>query len=1189
MTQYKVLSNPLLSATKQHFKSSAHHPLDSDTPNEERVIPEDGLASIKQQFLQFLGRLCNDADITYNEERNTVTLPKKLGKVIDKLSEKTLEKLVRLIRNKSMGDHIKKEPLFKWLNLFQELNTKQIPKPIWSFETKTTQTNLLDEFLDKVINPASDLQITDSIFDEVKTLLTTTTPNETAWFLKHIEGTNFNSQNFELSAKSFRKFLHTVRSKIVVLPVPEQIMPKYDSIQDNFLQYCSFALNTASNPQEQAEYLFKLPLSPRISELASKGVKIFHKDILAPPPELTRETVLLNGCLVKDLASFASCQDHRLPLKAYLEYPNQLKQYLFSPNDCIGLTTIVALATTTSQAKGSITAFLNWAHQANKSNRELFEKIILLFSKEKATATLDQLSLAFQAVVELKEYQEHGIQLTDANVSSLSQLVTEIAKLKMQLHQKKFPEKPLEEVIQQFSTQNKTLEFPLSDAELSQVVQKYKEMIEIGNGLIHATTDSLTETITEIKSKKGNITPQDSLTIMAISRELIKRHFGIYPYNTQMLTLIALLNHPETAKGRIAQVGTGEGKSTLIAMLASHEAVLGKPVDIVTSNDYLATRDVELFKRFFADFRLQVSHNCTKEPQQENYSGDIVYGTNTHFEFDYLRDSIWDTRLRFSTQEGILQRRAFGVVIVDEVDNLILDRAQDSARLAIDGDQSQSEIYAPIYTIVDQSQQSKDTDLSYLLPTIKLCLAEMLTQEKLQRISDKKLLSLIEAAQHAKYALRKDRDYVVENNKVKLMEYQSTGKFSENSRLSGGIHEMLEAKEGIPPQSESLMVTAVSHPIFFNLYSKRYAVSGTCGILQERTEVKETYGLESFDVPSHLPKNRTDTPAHFIESPFNSDAFLNEVLTEIKKYQAQGRPLLLLCLSIEHSKHLALFLQRNGIKFKLSNETQDEKEEDIISVAGQPKAITVATNNAGRGTNILLSPDSITAGGLHSLFLFYPNNDRVEIQGRGRAGRQGQPGSSGILVSSNDEFIENMSGQSKTDFKAAKDDAAKREICQIQREIQQSQLSLKRLLHAEKERIEFEFQSEIFRLLQPWFESASVSEIQKFFSTKHLSVPIENAKTIKILLTNKLLQNWAQFFSSLSDIYHETIEEIQSNPMHLVTAMLTNPSLEAAILYRFRAKAVAQFEEVKQELIEKMKNPKELFSQLLSGELFRLR
>ncbi len=150
-------------------------------------------------------------------------------------------------------------------------------------------------------------------------------------------------------------------------------------------------------------------------------------------------------------------------------------------------------------------------------------------------------------------------------------------------------------------------------------------------------------------------------------------------------------------------------------------------------------------------------------------------------------------------------------------------------------------------------------------------------------------------------------------------------------------------------------------------------------------------------------------------------------------------------------------------------------------------------------------------------------------------------------------------------------------------------LSLKRLLHAEKDKIEFEFQSEIFGLLQPWFECASVSEIQKFFSTRHLSIPIENAKTIKTLLTNKLLQNWAQFFSSLSDIYHETIDEIRTNPIRLVPAMLTNQSLEAAILDEFREKAVALFEEVKQELSKKMKNPQELFTQLLSSELFRLR
>ena len=1177
---YKLISKPFFDPSKLRKIFASAPVLEAESASQTIHLTD----SPKDMLIQYIATIINDESISCDATKKTVTCPKDTWKVLDKLSVTTLTKIALHANDDNYGPPAKKHIFLKWIDLFKSLQEGHVTGEKFTHKIATTQSNLLEKFISEIINKVVSVKELDSSFQELKEILTTSTPTELSWFFKYTEyiSDTFEPRfNFNDMITTFKTFIDEVHKLKVNLPAAKFMMPTYKYNGASFLRDCLFVLQKSSNRQEQAQYLDQLPIRYMQETSIKMGAKIFHRDITSPSRPVTRGTIIEHGCSTEELTYFAACADHRLPLQDYLDYKQQLAKYTFSQQERDSLTQIIALATTTKEQKGSITAFLNWAKQAKETSQLLFNQILKLFFKEPHTTTLDQMSTTLQALTELKEFQDEGIKVDASQAKTISQMLNEIAKVKMQLHHKKFPEKPLDEVIIQFSSQNKTLQFPLSDDELSHITTQYKEMIVIGNSLINLSTDSLTEFVKEIKAKKEKITPQDTLTLLAIARELIKRHFGIYPYNTQMLTILALINHPEKAKGRIAQVGTGEGKSILISMLAAYHGTLSLPVDIITSNDYLAKRDADLFKEFYKDFELTVSHNCTEPPTQSSYNGEIVYGTNTHFEFDYLRDSIWDAQLRRTPVDGIITRRRFGLAIIDEVDNLFLDRANDSARLAIEGTENFSPVYAPIYQFVDQTVKVQSENTESLLPQLKDHLQSCIPPGLLDQLTDKKLLKWLHAAMTAKFRYKAGRDYVKENNEIILVEYKSTGKFSHRSRVSRGVHEMIEAKEGLPPKAESLMATSVSHPIFFNFYERIYAVSGTCGIKEERNEVEEVYGLKSFDAPSHLPKIRIDHPSTFINSNFNSDPFFKAVLIKIKAYQSQGCPLLLLCLSIEQSNQLSQFLISKGIQCKLSNETQSEKEEDIISVAGQPGSITIATNNSGRGTNIILSKESIKAKGLHAMFLFYPNNDRVEIQGRGRAGRQGQPGSSEIIVAADDEFITSLSDSAKKAFAEAQDDITKEKLCQQERQNQQAKISRQRLLHTAKDQVEYQFQSELFTLLTKWFEVVTNKKIQSLFTKKNIYLNNEQLQNLKALLTNKLLENWASFYSSLDELYEETADQLSSNQLLLLLHVSTGQSPESLFIENFKTEAAAEFEKVKADLIQKLKDPEKTLNDLM--------
>ena len=486
---------------------------------------------------------------------------------------------------------------------------------------------------------------------------------------------------------------------------------------------------------------------------------------------------------------------------------------------------------------------------------------------------------------------------------------------------------------------------------------------------------------------------------------MIRRFYKIQPYDTQIIAFLALINEKSNAaRGCIAQIKAGEGKSTVFAMLVAYKAALGLFVDLITSSSYLATRDFQKYLSFLQALGLTSSHISHAHQKQHHFHAQILYGTNSDFEFALLRDGLNRKKLRYSypLNQNKLTERTFDVVFIDEVDNMMLD-ATGAARMAIPGNENNAWVYKPILDFVSNEIKNQRlykgvvTELrTYLEKNIHSRL-----KPELAKISDARLVRWIESAQIAFYQKLQDRDYIVGKD-IQIVDYANTGRINAGCQWQHGIHQFLQIKHALSPTPESLTAASISHPTYFGKYSEIYGLTGTMGIEAEREEIRDVYGVESFSVPPHLPCQRITVPPRILS---DSSSQAEEIFAEIQELRKLGRPVLILFESIMESDAFVKFLTSKGIAHQLLNETQRESEDYIIARAGEPGMVTVATNTAGRGTDILLSPESLEAGGLHQIFAFYPENSRVEEQGFCRGGRQGQPGSCGMILHEKDGRI----------------------------------------------------------------------------------------------------------------------------------------------------------------------------------------
>ena len=522
----------------------------------------------------------------------------------------------------------------------------------------------------------------------------------------------------------------------------------------------------------------------------------------------------------------------------------------------------------------------------------------------------------------------------------------------------------------------------------------------------------------------------------AVVREASQRALGLRHYDVQMIGGMVLHD------GKISEMRTGEGKTLMSTLPAYLNALTGKGVHVITVNDYLATRDSEWMGKLFNFLGMSVGVIVSEMPYEEKqkaYNADITYGTNNEFGFDYLRDN-----MAFSSEEQFQRGQHFA--IIDEVDSILIDEARTPLIISGPAEDS-SEHYYKINGLVpklvkqeekegpgDYSVEEKDKQI-FLTEEGHEHVEELLTEigllaedASLYDVSNINLLHHVNAGLRAHVLYQIDVDYIIDNNEIVIVD-EFTGRTMPGRRWSDGLHQAVEAKEGVTIQQENQTLAAITFQNYFRLYEKLSGMTGTADT--EAYEFQQIYGLEVVVIPTHRDMVRDDR----VDQVFlTMNEKFNAIIEDIVDCKKRGQPVLVGTSSIEVSEYLSGLLKKAKIKHEVLNAKQHEREAEIVAQAGQPEAITIATNMAGRGTDIVLggnfdaeitalgNPDEATiakrkvawqerhnkvveAGGLHIVGTERNESRRVDNQLRGRAGRQGDKGSSHFYLSLEDNLM----------------------------------------------------------------------------------------------------------------------------------------------------------------------------------------
>ncbi len=521
-------------------------------------------------------------------------------------------------------------------------------------------------------------------------------------------------------------------------------------------------------------------------------------------------------------------------------------------------------------------------------------------------------------------------------------------------------------------------------------VNKWEEKIQ------QLTDEQLQEKTEEFKERIQNGESLNSIAVEAFSivREAAKRVVGQRHYDVQILGGFVL------NQNNIAEMYTGEGK-TLVATLPSYlHALEGHGVHVITANEYLATRDCEFVGQIHRFLGLTVGLNISQlspEEKSEAYAADITYGTGTEFGFDYLRDNIvHDTKQKV--------QRPLHYAIVDEVDSILIDEARTPLIIA-----NKSAIGAELFGITAQLMKKfiEDVDYELYLETKQLFLADEGAKkieaafgiDNLYDAEHQPLLHNVMQSLRAYALMSKDVDYIIREGKILLVD-QFTGRIMDGRTFSDGLHQAIEAKEDVEVTEENDAQAMITVQNYFRMYKTLSGMTGSATPSKE--EFWETYTINVVSIPPNKPTKRTDAE-DLLFATYEQKAA--KIVAEVQKIHAQGRPILIGTTSITQSERLSKELQKNHITHKVLNAKTVEDEARIISLAGQKNSIIISTNMAGRGTDILLGEGIAELGGLHIIGTERHESNRIDMQLRGRAGRQGDPGSSQFIVSLEDDLF----------------------------------------------------------------------------------------------------------------------------------------------------------------------------------------
>ena len=511
----------------------------------------------------------------------------------------------------------------------------------------------------------------------------------------------------------------------------------------------------------------------------------------------------------------------------------------------------------------------------------------------------------------------------------------------------------------------------LSDDELAAQTDKLKEQLDKG-----ATLDDILH------------------EAFATVREVSKRTLGMRHYDVQLMGAICL------HEGNIGEMKTGEGKTLVATMPLYLNALEGEGAHLITVNDYLAERDAKWMGHIYNFLGMEVGVILGDMPthqREEAYGADITYGTNNEFGFDYLRDNM-KTNL-----EEMVQRKLH-YAIIDEVDSVLIDESRTP--LIISGKTEQStELYHDINNIIpylkkDHDYLADEEDKNVTLTdqgVVKI--EEHLELDNLYDPDNIEIVHHVSKALEAHTLYRKDDEYIVRDNEVVIVD-EFTGRPMPGRRWSDGLHQAIEAKEGVNIKDENQTLASVTFQNFFRMYDKLAGMTGTADT--EAAEFNNIYGLDVNVIPTNQPMIRIDNPDVIYKT--EREKFI-AVVEEIKELYEKGQPVLVGTISIEKSEMLSKMLKRAAVPHSVLNAKHHEKEAEIIAQAGQPKTVTISTNMAGRGTDIVLGEGVTGLGGLHILGTERHESRRIDNQLRGRAGRQGDPGSSRFYLSLEDDLL----------------------------------------------------------------------------------------------------------------------------------------------------------------------------------------
>jgi preprotein translocase subunit SecA len=520
------------------------------------------------------------------------------------------------------------------------------------------------------------------------------------------------------------------------------------------------------------------------------------------------------------------------------------------------------------------------------------------------------------------------------------------------------------------------------------------EMEKLSDGALSVKTDEFRERLVAGETL-DDILPE----AFAVVRETSRRTLGMRPFDVQVMGGIAL------HQGKIAEMKTGEGKTLAATMPVYLNALSGKGVHVVTVNDYLARRDASWMGEIYEFLGLKVGliqDSMGFEERKVAYDSDLTYGTNAQFGFDYLRDNI-------ATSTDQLVQRELNFAIVDEVDSILIDEARTP--LIISGmPESAADVYYRFAAIVPRLREGEDYEVDekkrQIAPTESGVekVEKALGVENLYDDVNTNLVNHLNQALRAHALFHKDVEYIVSDGQVFIVD-EFTGRVLEGRRYSEGLHQAIEAKEGVEIREENQTVATITIQNFFRQYDKLSGMTGTAAT--EADEFMHIYKMEVVSIPTHKDMIRDDKDDLVYKT---KKAKYAAVVDDIAERNRAGQPILVGTVSVEVSEHLSGLLKRHGIGHNVLNAKQHEREAEIIAEAGERGAVTIATNMAGRGTDIKLGPGVPEVGGLYVLGTERHEARRIDNQLRGRSGRQGDPGESRFYLSFEDELLRLFGG-----------------------------------------------------------------------------------------------------------------------------------------------------------------------------------